>query len=117
MKYRQALGMKLFAIFGLSVIYGCSTLGPNEIQRPQVPPDFPFAVVWLRPDAKTANINALTDRELLGLVSVKKWKEGDRDFQGMSMKNGKVYCTIEMLFMSNGRRTNSRMAERVNMPP
>ena len=91
MKYRQALGMKLFAIFGLSVIYGCSTLGPNEIQRPQVPPDFPFAVVWLRPDAKTANINALTDRELLGLVSVKKWKEGDRDFQGMSMKNGKVY--------------------------
>lgn len=91
MKYRQALGMKLLAIFGMSVLYGCSTLAPNEIQRAQVPPDFPFAVVWLRPEAKTANIHELTERELLGLVIVKKWNEGDRDFVGMSMKNGKVY--------------------------
>ncbi len=91
MKYRPVSLTKLLAIFGLAVIYGCSALGPNEIQRAEVPPDFPFAVVWLQPEAETAKINELTERELLGLVIVKKWNEGDRDFVGMSMQNGKVY--------------------------
>ena len=91
-KYRQVLRMNLLAIFGLSIICGCSALGPKKIERPQVPPDFPFAVVWLRPNEKTVRINELTQRELWGLVMVKKWKEGNR-FVGTSMDpdNGKVY--------------------------
>ncbi|MCG9133247.1 hypothetical protein J5I95_16350 [Candidatus Poribacteria bacterium] len=91
-KYRQMMLMNLLAIFGLSIICGCSAFGPKKIERPQVPPDFPFAVVWLQPQKKTVSINALTQRELWGLVMVKKWNEGNR-FVGtdMDMNNGKVY--------------------------
>ena len=92
-KYRQALLMNLLAIFGCSIICGCSVLGTQKIERPQVPSDFPFPVVWLQPKEKTVSINKLTQRELWGLVLVKKWNEGDRDFVGTSMDtdNGKVY--------------------------
>ncbi|MYA98059.1 hypothetical protein F4X90_00035 [Candidatus Poribacteria bacterium] len=92
-KYRQVLRMHLLAIFGLSIICGCAALGPKKIQRPQVPPDFPFPVVWLQPKEKSVRINELTQRELWGLVMVKKWNEGDRDFVGtsMDMDTGKVY--------------------------
>ena len=90
-KYRQVLLMNLFAIFGFSIICGCSGLGTKKIERPEVPPDIPFAIVWLRPEKKTVSIDELTARELLGLVLVKKWNEGDRDFAGVSMNDGKVY--------------------------
>ena len=90
-KYRQVLRMHLLAIFGLSIICGCSGLVPKKIERPQVPPDLPFAIVWLRPEKKAVRIDELTERELWGLVMVKKWNEGDRDFVGVSMKDGKVY--------------------------
>ncbi|MCY3741510.1 MAG: hypothetical protein OXH00_10855 [Candidatus Poribacteria bacterium] len=92
-KHRQVLRMHLLAIFGLSIICGCSVLGSKKIQRPQVPPDFPFPVVWLQPKEKAVRINELTQRELWGLVIVKKWNEGDRDFVGtsMDMDTGKVY--------------------------
>ena len=92
-KYRQVLLMHLLVVFGLSIICGCSALGPRKIERPQVPPDFPFSVVWLRPKEKSVSINELTQRELWGLVMVKKWNEGDRDFVGttMDMDTGKVY--------------------------
>ena len=92
MKYRQALLMNLLAIFGFSIICGCSGLGAKKIERPQVPPDFPFPVVWLQPKKQTVRINKLTQRELWGLVMVKKWKEGNR-FVGtaMDMNTGKVY--------------------------
>lgn len=92
-KDRQVLLTHLLAIFGLSIICGCSVLGPKNIERPQVPPDFPFPVVWLRPNEKTVSIKKLTQRELWGLVMVKKWNEGDRDFVGttVDMDTGKVY--------------------------
>ena len=92
-KYRQVLRMNLLAIFGFSVICGCSGLGTKKIERPQVPPDFPFAVVWLQSKEKTVRIDELTERELWGLVMVKKWNEGDRDFVGTSMNDGKVYLS------------------------
>ena len=93
MKYRHVLPIHLLGIFGVSIICGCSALGPKKIERPQVPSDFPFPVVWLQPKKKSVNINELTQRELWGLVMVKKWKEGDRDFVGtsMDMDSGKVY--------------------------
>ena len=93
MKYRQVPLINLLAIFGLSIICGCAGVGAKKIERPQVPSDFPFAVVWLQPEKKTVSIDALTPRELWGLVMVKKWHEGDRDFVGscMDMDTGKVY--------------------------
>ena len=90
-KYRQVLLTNLLAIFGFSIICGCSAFGPKKIERPEVPPDIPFAIVWLRPEKKAVSIDELTERELLGLVLVKKWNEGDRDFVGVSMNDGKVY--------------------------
>ena len=92
-KYRQVLQMHLLAIFGLSIICGCSGLGSKKIERPQVPSDFPFPVVWLQPKEKAVSIDELTQRELWGLVMVKKWNEGDRGFVGsdMDMDTGKVY--------------------------
>ena len=92
-KYRQVLPIHLLAIFGLSIICGCSGLGSKKIERPQVPPDIPFPIAWLRPEKKAVSIDELTQRELWGLVLVKKWNEGDRDFVGtdMDMDTGKVY--------------------------
>ena len=92
-KYRQVLRIHLLAIFGVSIICGCSGLGSKKIERPQVPPDIPFPIAWLRPEKKAVSIDELTQRELWGLVLVKKWNEGDRDFVGtdMDMDTGKVY--------------------------
>ena len=90
-KYRQVLRMHLFAILGFSIICGCSGVGAKKIERPQVPSDFPFAVVWLQPNETTMSLNALTQRELLGLVMVKKWNEGDHEFVGVSIHDGKFY--------------------------
>ena len=35
MKYRQVLLMNLLAIFGFSMICGCSAFGPKKIERPR----------------------------------------------------------------------------------
>lgn len=93
MKYRQVLLMHLLTIFGLSIICGCSALGPKKIERPQVPPDLSFPVAWLQPEEKAVSIDKLTQRELWALVVLKKWNEGDRDFvgSGVDMDTGKVY--------------------------
>ena len=90
-KYRHVSGMNLFVILGFSIICGCSGLGAKKIERPQVPSDFPFAVVWLQPNKTTRSLDELTERELLGLVMVKKWNEGDRDFVGYSTYDGRFY--------------------------
>ena len=90
-KYRHVLGMNLFAILGFSIICGCSGLRAKKIELPEVPSDFPFAVVWLQPNKTTRSLDELTERELLGLVMVKKWNEGDRDFVGYSTYDGRFY--------------------------
>ena len=92
MKYRHTQTLHLLAILGFSMIYGCSVLGPKKIQRPHVPPDLPFAIVWLQPK-NTAPLSALSERELAGLVLVKKWTQGDRDFVGYAIHDGKVYLS------------------------
>ncbi len=90
-KYRRVLRMHLFAILGFAIICGCSGMATKQIQRPEVPSDFPFAVVWLQPEKKTESLHDLTQRELLGLVMVKKWNEGDTEFVGFSIYDGKFY--------------------------
>ena len=90
-KYRHVLAMNFFAILGFSIICGCSGVGAKKIERPQVPSNFPFAVVWLQPNETITSLNALTQRELLGLVMVKKWNEGDHDFVGFSIHDGRFY--------------------------
>ena len=94
MKYHQMFLMVILAIFGLSVICGCATLAPKKIEYPEVPEDYPFSVVWLRPKEETAqlSLNVLNQLELLNQVMIKKWNEGDHDFVGGDIgENGKVY--------------------------
>ena len=94
MKYRQMFIMTILAIFGLSGMCGCATLFSPKTKYPEVPEDYPFSVIWKQPKDKTAQIplDTLNKLELLNLVMVKKWNEGDRDFVGADMsQNGKVY--------------------------
>lgn len=93
MKYRQVLLMNLLAIFGLSIISGCSVSGPKNFEYPEIPPDFPFTVMWLRPKEEAARIppHEFKQLELLQLVMVRKWNEGNHDFVGAGMNDGKIY--------------------------
>ena len=94
MRYHQMFLMVILAIFGLSVICGCTTLFSPKTKYPEVPEDYPFSVIWKQPKDKTAQIplNTLNQLELLNLVMIKKWNEGDRDFVGADLgQNGKVY--------------------------
>ena len=62
---------------------------------PEVPPNFPFSVVWEATEEQRARIPSelFEELELLGLVMIRKWNEGDHDFVGAFMANGKVYPT------------------------
>ena len=64
-------------------------------EYPEVPPDFPLSVVWEAPEEHQAQMpsDLLEELELLGFVMIKKWNEGDHDFVGAFMANGKVYPT------------------------
>lgn len=93
MQYRQALLTNLLAIFGLSIICGCLVSQPKDFEYPEIPPNYPFTVSWLQPQEETEKItpDEASQLQLLGLVMIKKWKEGDHDFVGADMNNGKVY--------------------------
>lgn len=64
-------------------------------EYPEVPPDFPFSVVWTVPEEQRAQIPPVLfeELELMSLVMIKLWNEGDRDFAGAFMSNGRVYPT------------------------
>ena len=93
MKYRQMFLITILAIFGLSVICGCATLFSPKTKYPEVPEDYPFSVIWKQPKEETARIPfvLLNQQELLNLVMIKKWNEGDHGFVGGTIdENGKV---------------------------
>ena len=60
---------------------------------PQVPDDYPFTPIWQRPAAERARIppGQLEELELLSMVMVKLWSEGDHDFMGGTISNGTFY--------------------------
>ena len=64
-------------------------------EYPEVPPDFPFSVVWTAPEEQRAQIPPalFEELELMSLVMIKLWNEGDHDFAGAFMANGRVYPT------------------------
>ncbi|MCZ6676195.1 MAG: hypothetical protein O7E52_02985 [Candidatus Poribacteria bacterium] len=85
---------------GIALIYGCVSTAPkgnkmvSAFQYPEVPDDYPFSVIWRRPAEETEQIplNELNQLDLLNLVMVKKWTEGDHDCRGGNIgENGKVY--------------------------
>lgn len=62
---------------------------------PEVPPNFPFSVVWKVPEEQRAEIptGLFEELELMSKVMIKLWNEGDHAFAGAFMENGRVYPT------------------------
>ena len=60
---------------------------------PKVPDDYPFTLIWRRSEAERAHIppDRLEEQELLSMVMVKLWSEGDHNFTGGVIENGIVY--------------------------
>lgn len=85
--------------FALSMICGCAIL-ESEADRsvtglgyPEVPDDYPYRVFWQRSEAERAQIpiEDIGEMELLSMVMVKLWSEGDHDFTGGVIENGTFY--------------------------
>ena len=60
---------------------------------PKVPDDYPFTPIWQRPEVERARIppGQLEELELLSMVMIKLWNEGDHDFMGGTISNGTFY--------------------------
>ena len=58
---------------------------------PEVPPDYPSAVVWRAANHGNLSAGTLQSIELLDRVLVKLWSEGERGFKGGIMAGSKVY--------------------------
>lgn len=58
---------------------------------PEVPADFPFEIIWNNPRYQNFTQNLRIELELTKRVLVKLWKQGDRDFDGGAVQDGKVY--------------------------
>ena len=99
MKYLQDILIVCIVTTGLSMIWGCAILG-SEANRsitgfayPQVPDDYPYNVPWQRSEAERVQIpqDQLEEQELLSMIMVKLWSEGDHDFTGGVITNGTFY--------------------------
>ena len=83
----------------LSMTWGCAILGSKAdrsitgFEYPQVSDDYPYNVPWHRSEAERAQIppDLLEEQELLSMVMVKLWNEGDHDFTGGVITNGTFY--------------------------
>ncbi|MCY3550913.1 MAG: hypothetical protein OXH39_10690 [Candidatus Poribacteria bacterium] len=67
----------------------------NDNDYPEVPVGFPFIVVWETPQEHLDQMPSelFEELELMGLVMIKLWNEGDQNFAGAFMSDGKVYPT------------------------
>ena len=96
MKYLQMFLIACMVTIALSVICGCATLGLRTdrsvtgFEYPEVPEDYPHKVLWQRPEEERSQIppEQLGELELLSMVMVKLWSEGDRDLAGGVIENG-----------------------------
>ncbi len=100
MKYLQMFLITCMVTIALSVICGCATLGLRTdrsgtgFEYPEVPADYPFHTpIWQLSEAEWAHIpsDQLEGLELLSMVMVKLWSEGDHDFTGGTISNGTFY--------------------------
>lgn len=83
----------------LSVISGCALVGSKAdrsitgFEYPEVPADYPFTPIWKRSEAERVRIPSeqLEEQELLSMVMVKLWSEGNHDFIGGVIDNDTFY--------------------------
>ena len=99
MKRYQVVLIISITIVVLSVIYGCAIVGSKAdrsitgFEYPEVPKNYPHKVLWQRSEAERAGIPSehLEEQELLSMVMVKLWSEGNHDFTGGVISNGTFY--------------------------
>ena len=99
MKRCQVVLIISITIVVLSVIYGCAIVGSKAdrsitgFEYPEVPADYPFTPIWKRSEAERVPIPSerLKEQELLSMVMVKLWSEGNQDFSGGVISNGTFY--------------------------
>ena len=100
MRSHQRVLIACIATAVLSMICGCAILGQKgdkpvySFEYPEVPDDYPFNTpIWQRSEAERAHIppEQLREHELLSMVMVKLWSEGDHDFTGGTISNGTFY--------------------------
>lgn len=102
MKYFQMFLIACIATAIWSVICGCATLGQDEIELrmddepreyPEVPDDYPFPVVWLRPEEEKLQIPQVIfeNMVLMDRAQIKLWKSGDHYFVGAHLTNRTFY--------------------------
>lgn len=100
MKYLQRILITCIATVVCFVICGCAILGSKAdrsvtgFEYPEVPEDYPRKVFWQRPAAERAQLPSVLvrEQELLSMVMVKLWSEGDHDFTGGVLEeNGTFY--------------------------
>lgn len=99
MKSHQRFLIACMVPFVLSATCGCAVWGSKAdrsvsgFEYPEVPEDYPYRVFWKRSEAAQAHIppEHLEEQELLSMVMVKLWSEGDHDFTGGVIENGTFY--------------------------
>ena len=99
MKSHQAVLIACIATAIWSVMCGCAIFGQTGdksvtgFEYPEVPEDYPHSVFWKRSEAARAHIppEHLEEQELLSMVMVKLWSEGNHDFTGGVLSNGTFY--------------------------
>ena len=99
MKSHQAVLIACIATVIWSVMCGCAIFGQTGdksvtgFEYPEVPEDYPHSVFWKRSEAERAHIlpDQLEEQELLSMVMVKLWSEGNHDFTGGVLSNGTFY--------------------------
>ncbi len=99
MKSHQWVLIVYMVPFVLSVICGCTILGSETdrsvtgFEYPEVPEDYPRRVHWQRSEDERVKIapEDVGRMELLSMVMVKLWSEGDHDFAGGVITNGIFY--------------------------
>ncbi len=93
MKYLQGVLIVCMVTAVLAVMWGCATLGQDEIELrmegepgeyPEVPDDYPFPVAWLLSEEEKLQIpkSIFENMVLLDRAQIKLWKSGDHNFVG-----------------------------------
>ena len=80
---------------------------------PEIPAGYPFTPFWLRPPPKgNKSRDQLMRKELLSRVMVKAWTDGDHNFIGAGLTEGKVYLNYpDVIYVKYGEPYENKDGE------
>ena len=82
---------------------------------PEIPADYPFTPFWLRPPPKgNKSREQLMRKELLSRVMVKAWTDGDHNFIGAGLTEGRIFLNYpDVIYVKYGEPYENREGELV----